>query len=67
MSSPVFRFQLELSLAGPGHRRPPVISACWDQAWHDLKLTTLDKRKVNRLYRGFQNFVKIVGSHHIKF
>ena len=27
-----------------------VISACWDQAWHDLKLTTLGKRIVNRLY-----------------
>ena len=29
---------------------PCVISACGDQAWHDLKLTTLGKRIVNRLY-----------------
>ena len=29
---------------------PCVISACWDQAWHDLKLITLGKRIVNGLY-----------------
>ena len=28
---------------------PCVISAFSDQAWHDLKLTTLGKRIVNRL------------------
>ena len=29
---------------------PCVISACWDQAWHDLKLKTFGKGIVNRLY-----------------
>ena len=44
---------------------PCVTSACWDQAWHDLKLTTLGKRIVNRLYtRGcavHRGFVQYTG------
>ena len=28
---------------------PCLISTCWDQTWHDLKLTTLGKGIVNRL------------------
>ena len=29
---------------------PSVISVCWNQASHDLKLTTLGKRIVSRLW-----------------
>ena len=42
---------IDFTLAIKLLQSPCVISACWDQAWHDLKLTTLDKKIVNRLYQ----------------
>ena len=45
---PSFYYQslIDFALAITLIESPCVISACWDQTWHDLKLTTLDKRIV---------------------
>ena len=55
-SSLCYQSLIDFTLAITLIKSPCVVSVCWDQAWRDLKLTTLGKRIVNRLYCEVQIF-----------